>query len=59
LPKEYRFESDTVLIRREGHKVILEPSNAWPVGYAESFQGVGEDFKRPRQGKTEKREPIA
>lgn len=25
LPKEFRFETDTVLVRREGQAVILEP----------------------------------
>ncbi len=35
LPKEFRFEGDEVLVRREGETVVLEPvSNAkWPDGY--------------------------
>jgi len=50
LPKEFRFTGDTVLVRREGNSVILEPSDAWPEGYVESFAGVPEDFARPPQG---------
>lgn len=35
LPKEFRFDGDEVLIRREGDRVVLEPvpRNAWPTGY--------------------------
>lgn len=58
LPKEFRFECDEVLVRREGSAVILEPVDEWPEGYAESFSGVGEDFARPPQGKTEDRTPL-
>lgn len=55
LPKEFRFEGPTVLVRREGSAVILEPATAWPDGYVESFAGVPQDFERPPQGKLEKR----
>ena len=58
LPKEFRFDGDTVLVRREGSSVILEPLREWPAGYAESFAGVPEDFKRPAQGKVEKRRKL-
>lgn len=58
LPKEFRFETDTVLVRREGHAVILEPADAWPEGYAQSFAGIAEDLVRPAQGKSEKREKL-
>lgn len=58
LPKEFRFESDTVLVRREGSSVILEPSDAWPEGYVESFAGVPQDFARPPQGEVEKRRKL-
>jgi antitoxin VapB len=58
LPKEFRFEGDTVLIRREGDAVILEPARDWPEGYVESFAGVPEDFERPAQGKVEKRRKL-
>lgn len=35
LPKEFRFDGDTVLVHREGDKVILEPDRGWPEGWLE------------------------
>ena len=58
LPKELRFNTETVLVHREGESVILEPGDAWPEGYAASFAGVPEDFERPPQGEVEKREKL-
>lgn len=58
LPKEFRFDTDTVLVHREGNAVILEPSREWPVGYVESFTGVPDDFARPTQGRPEKRRKL-
>ena len=58
LPKEFRFDGDTVLVRREGNAVILEPSQEWPEDYVESFTGVPEDFVRPPQGTVEKRRKL-
>lgn len=58
LPKEFRFDSDTVLVHREGQAVILEPANEWPDGYTDSFAGVPDDFTRPDQGEVEKRTPL-
>lgn len=58
LPKEFRFEGDTVLVHREGSAVILEPSGEWPAGYVESFAGVPDDFGRPSQGDIEKRRKL-
>lgn len=58
LPKEFRFETDTVLVHREGSSVILEPVRAWPEGYVESFAGVPDDFERPAQGHVEKRRKL-
>ncbi|HJQ41384.1 MAG TPA: type II toxin-antitoxin system VapB family antitoxin [Thermoanaerobaculia bacterium] len=58
LPKEFRFKGDTVLVRREGNAVILEPSNDWPKNYVKSFAGVPEDFTRPPQGAVEKRKKL-
>jgi antitoxin VapB len=55
LPKEFRFNGDSVLVRREGNAVILEPAQDWPEGYVESFAGVPDDFDRPPQGAIEKR----
>jgi antitoxin VapB len=51
LPKEFRFSGDTVLIRRKGKAVILEPADEWPPGYFESFAKADVDFKRPPQGR--------
>jgi virulence-associated protein VagC len=42
LPKEFRFQGDSVLVRREGAAVILEPVDEWPEGYVESFVGMPE-----------------
>jgi antitoxin VapB len=58
LPKEFRFDSETVSVRREGKAVILEPANDWPEGYVESFAGVPDDLARPAQGKVERRARI-
>jgi antitoxin VapB len=58
LPKEFRFEGDTVLVHREGSAVILEPIREWPEGYVESFAGIPEDFARPQQGQVDKRRKL-
>lgn len=58
LPKEFRFDGDTVLVRREGNAVILEPAQDWPEGWVESFAGISDDFERPSQGKSEKRHKL-
>jgi len=58
LPKEFRFDTDTVLVHREGSSVILEPIREWPQGYVESFAGVPDDFQRPTQGNVEKRRKL-
>ena len=58
LPKEFRFEGDTVLVRREGNAVILEPNRGWPEGWVESFRGISDDFERPPQGKPDKRRKL-
>jgi antitoxin VapB len=59
LPQEFRFHTDTVLVHREGERVILEPADEWPTDYVESFTGVAADFTRPHQGKLEKRTKLA
>ena len=59
LPQEFRFQTDTVLVRREGTAVILEPTDDWPADYVESFAGVPKDFTRPKQGKLDKRRKLA
>jgi antitoxin VapB len=58
LPKEFRFDGDTVLVHREGNTVVLEPSNEWPDNYAESFAGVPDDFERPAQGNVDARRKL-
>lgn len=58
LPKEFRFETDTVLVHREGEAIVVEPADAWPAGYVASFAGVPDDFIRPPQGKVEKTTPL-
>ena len=55
LPKEFRFETDTVLVRRQGRAVVMEPAHEWPEGYLESFAGITQDFERPQQGEVEER----
>ena len=53
LPKDFRFEGNEVLIRREGHAVILEPvkRSKWPKGFFESIRISDPAFKRQPQGK--------
>ncbi|MBV9183922.1 MAG: AbrB/MazE/SpoVT family DNA-binding domain-containing protein [Acidobacteria bacterium] len=58
LPKEFRFDGDTVLVHREGYALILEPAKEWPERYVESFAGVPDDFTRPPQGRVEKRTSL-
>ena len=58
LPKEFRFEGDEVLVRREGNAVVLEPVDDWPYGYVESFAGVSDDLVRPDQGRLDARESL-
>jgi antitoxin VapB len=58
LPKEFRFEGDTVLVHRHGNAVILEPMNEWPVDWVESFTGAPDDFERPPQGEPEERRKL-
>lgn len=58
LPKEFRFNTDSVLVHREGQAIIVEPAHAWPDGYVESFAGVPDDFTRPPQGIVEKRTSL-
>jgi antitoxin VapB len=59
LPKEFRFDTETVLVRRVGNTVVLEPVDAWPEGYVESFAGIDKSFERPKQGQLEKRKRLA
>jgi len=58
LPKEFRFDTDTVLVHRQGSAVVLEPTREWPTDWIHSFAGVADDFDRPDQGATEKRRKL-
>ena len=60
LPKEFRFEGETVLIRRDGNKVILEPDNGWPPGYIEwLLTGPGIEIEVPsRKGPARTKDPF-
>ena len=58
LPKEFRFDTDTVLVHRDGDAVILEPEDAWPEGYVDSFARAPDDFERAPQGEPEEREDL-
>lgn len=48
LPKAFRFEGETVKIKKEGRRVILEPleNTEWPEGYWEIFT-VDPEFEVP------------
>jgi virulence-associated protein VagC len=52
LPEEFRFDTDTVSIRREGQAVILEPVKpaTWPKGFFEAIHIEDPRFARPDQG---------
>jgi antitoxin VapB len=52
LPKEYRFEGDEVLIRKEGKAVIIEPKPRprWPRNFFKSIRITDRSFQRPPQG---------
>ncbi len=52
LPAEFRFETPTVSIRRDGAAVILEPikPSFWPPGFFEAIQIGDPAFCRPDQG---------
>ena len=58
LPQEFRFDGETVLVHREGDRVVLEAAEGWPAGYLESFRGVDADLERPDQGSFEPRETL-
>lgn len=52
LPKECRFEGNSVRVRKEGSRVILEPieKRGWPPGFWERLDALGpasDDFVRP------------
>ena len=55
LPKDFRLDVDTVLIRRKGNTLVLEPLNEWPEDFVEWLKSgphLSEDFKRHPQGES-------
>jgi len=52
LPRDFRFEGNEVLIRKEGKAVILEPKSKrrWPRGFFSRIRIADRSFKRPAQG---------
>jgi virulence-associated protein VagC len=54
LPEEFRFETSTVSIRRDGDAVILEPVKPahWPEHFFEDIRIDDPAFVRPDQGST-------
>jgi len=54
LPEEFRFETPTVSIRRQGDAVILEPlkPHVWPESFFEAIRIDDPAFHRPDQGST-------
>jgi hypothetical protein len=53
LPDGFHFEGDTVLIRREGEAVILEPVKAatWPPGFFDPFASTTRPSRGPNRAK--------
>jgi virulence-associated protein VagC len=54
LPEEFRFDTPTVSIRRQGDAVILEPvkPGKWPENFFEAIRIDDPTFDRPDQGAT-------
>jgi virulence-associated protein VagC len=54
LPEEFRFNTSTVAIRREGEAIILEPVKAehWPEHFFDAIRIDDPAFGRPDQGTT-------
>jgi virulence-associated protein VagC len=52
LPEEFRFETKTVSIRRQGDAVILEPigPSQWPKHFFDDIRIDDPAFVRPDQG---------
>lgn len=52
LPRAFRLPGKEASIRREGHKIILEPlgSAKWPKNFFRSIRIADRTFGRPPQG---------
>jgi antitoxin VapB len=62
LPKEFRVESDEVLIRRQGNRIILEPIAkdwAWLDAWRKKFGKFDDDFIRASEEELAMRERPA
>ncbi len=58
LPKEFRVDSDEVVIRREGDLIVLEPvPRGWSGRFMAAF-GAAPDLERPRQLPQQEREDV-
>jgi virulence-associated protein VagC len=60
LPEEFRFETPTVSIRRQGDAVILEPIKPaqWPQHFFDDIHIDDPAFGRPNQGSTPPVPPV-
>ena len=60
LPKECRFEDLTeVVVRKEGRRVILEPTDEWPEEFRNCLGSWPEAIERPPQPRiTDVRDPF-
>lgn len=60
LPEGFQFQGNTVLIRREGEAVILEPIKpaTWPPGFFDSIRIDDPAFARPEQGPVPPAPPL-
>ncbi len=53
LPKAFRFSGESVAIRRDGKRVILEPIDDWPEGWFEWLASapLGKTFEVPKRSR--------
>ncbi len=51
LPKDCRFPEDQteVVVRKEGKRIILEPSDQWPEEFKRCLGGLKEEIPRIKQ----------
>ncbi|MDO9519168.1 MAG: type II toxin-antitoxin system VapB family antitoxin [Pseudohongiella sp.] len=49
LPKELRFESDTVYLRKEGDEVIISPKESDWDAFFDEESAFGDDFMNDRE----------
>ncbi|MDO8908666.1 MAG: type II toxin-antitoxin system VapB family antitoxin [Pseudohongiella sp.] len=49
LPKELRFESDTVYLRKEGDEVIISPKESDWDAFFDEKSAFGDDFMNDRE----------